>query len=197
MGDTGLTPEGIGALASRATAIGGSAVLQACQELKAQRDAGAPLPLSTAVRYENEGQAWGYGIYLALLSICRDTGVPTIEQVSCLDDAGHMVDPDQVRDQIIGGFAQGVGAAMSFMDYAMPRADVVPTLDIHHTEHPSPMNILGAKGVGEAGTIGAPAALLNAAVDALSPLGVTDLQMPLTAPRLWDAIQNAPAGDRA
>ena len=79
----------------------------------------------------------------------------------------------------------------SFMDYALPRADDVPPLLIHKTEHPSPMNLLGAKGVGEAGTIGAPAAILNAAIDALSPLGVTDLTMPLTPATLWQAMQDA------
>jgi carbon-monoxide dehydrogenase large subunit len=79
----------------------------------------------------------------------------------------------------------------SFMDYAMPRARDVPHLEVHTIETPSPMNLLGAKGVGEAGTIGAPAAILNAALDALAPLGVTDLQMPLTPHRIWEAIKDS------
>lgn len=206
MGDTDLAPAGIGALASRSTAIGGSAVLQACRDAAAQRDAGAALPISAEVRYENDGQAWGYGAYLVMMSVCRDTGTATVEQASCIDDAGHIVNADLVRGQILGGVAQGFGEAMmervvydedgqlltgSFMDYAMPRAGDIPTLNLHHTEHPSPMNILGAKGVGEAGTIGAPAALLNAAIDALAPLGVTDLQMPLTSLTLWQAMRDA------
>ncbi|MBD3663901.1 xanthine dehydrogenase family protein molybdopterin-binding subunit [Sulfitobacter aestuariivivens] len=210
MGDTGLTPAGIGALASRATAIGGSAVLDACQQAAAARAAGADLPLTAEVVYCNKGQAWGYGAYLVMLSICAETGQPTIEAVTCVDDAGRIINDAQVQGQIIGGFTQGFGEAMmervvydadgqlltgSFMDYAMPRAADVPPLDIHKMQTPSPTNLLGAKGVGEAGTIGAPAAILNAAIDALSPLGIEDLTMPLTPHRLWDAIQDAMPGE--
>ncbi len=206
LGDTATAPTGIGALASRSTAIGGSAVLQACQQAMALKDKGAKLPVTAEVRYENDGQAWGYGAYLVMLSVCKDTGAGTIEQVTCLDDTGTIIDAELVNGQILGGFAQGFGEAMmeqvvhdadgqlltgSFMDYAIPRAADVPWLDINTMETPSPMNLLGAKGVGEAGTIGAPAAILNAAIDALSPLGVTDLQMPLTPYRLWQAMKDA------
>lgn len=206
LGDTKTAPTGIGALASRSTAIGGSAVLQACLQAKARQQQGAELPITAEVRYENEGQAWGHGAYLVMLSVCPDTGAATIEQATCLDDTGTIIDAALVKGQILGGFAQGFGEAMmeqvvhdadgqlltgSFMDYAMPRAIDVPTLDINTTETPSPMNLLGAKGVGEAGTIGAPAAILNAAIDALSPMGVTDLQMPLTPYRLWQAMKDA------
>ena len=79
----------------------------------------------------------------------------------------------------------------SFMDYAMPRAADIPRLSLEKTETPSPTNILGAKGVGEAATIGAPVCILNAAHDALAPIGVTSLQMPLTSERIWRAIQEA------
>ena len=84
----------------------------------------------------------------------------------------------------------------SFMDYAMPRAADVPPIAIHGAGDaaPAPTNLLGAKGVGEAGTIGAPPAILAAALDALAPLGVTDLQMPLTPERLWRAIRAAEEG---
>lgn len=205
-GDTDTAPEGIGALASRATAIGGSAVFEACQRIKALRKAGETAPITADVRYENKGQAWGYGAYLVMLSIDKCTGEPRIEYAACVDDAGTLIRPDLVRDQIIGGFAQGVGEALmeqvvhdadgqllsgSFMDYAMPRASDVPHLDMHETQSPSPMNLLGAKGVGEAGTIGAPAAILNAAIDALAPFGVTDLTLPLTPATLWQALQDA------
>ena len=208
-GDTGTCPEGIGALASRSTAIGGSAVLKACEEVTARKTQGEALPLTADVRYENEGQAWGYGAYLAMLSICAETGVPTLEKVACVDDTGRIINPDLVKGQIQGGFAQGLGEALmeqvvfdedgqlltgSFMDYAMPRASDVPPLDMQTFETPSPLNALGAKGVGEAGTIGAPPAILNAAIDALSPLGVTDLNMPLTAHALWQAMQEAKQG---
>jgi carbon-monoxide dehydrogenase large subunit len=206
LGDTGHAPEGIGALASRSTAIGGSAVLQACQQITVRRDAGDALPLTAEVRYENDGQAWGYGAYLVQLCVCAETGVPTVERALCVDDAGVLISDALVEGQIVGGFAQGIGEALmesvvydadgqlltgSFMDYAMPRAVDVPLLEVHKIHTPSPMNLLGAKGVGEAGTIGAPAAVLNAAHDALGPLGITDLQMPLTPATLWHAMKEA------
>ncbi len=208
-GDTGTCPEGIGALASRSTAIGGSAVLEACRALRAARDAGRPLPLTEEVRFETRGQAWGYGAYLVQLSVDPGTGAPQIEAAFCVDDAGHVVDAQAVSDQIVGGFAQGVGAALmeavhydgagqlltaSLMDYAVPRADTMPPITLAEKRTTSLMNPLGAKGVGEAGTIGAPAAILNAAIDALAPFGVQDLQMPLTSQTLWRAMKAAKEG---
>lgn len=203
--DTRLCPEGIGALASRSTPIGASAVLQACREVLQQRDAAEPGPVTAEVTYTAGGEAWGYGCYLAAMTVDRDTGTPTITRLTCIDDAGRIVNPMMAEGQIRGGFAQGFGEAMmealhyedgqlltgSLMDYAVPHAADLPPLTIHKMETPTDANLLGAKGVGEAGTIGAPAALLNAAVDALSPLGVTDLQMPLTSLSLWQAIQTA------
>ena len=82
----------------------------------------------------------------------------------------------------------------SFMDYAMPRATDMPPITIHNMQTPSPMNSLGAKGVGEAGTIGAPIAILNAAMDALAPFGITDLDMPLTPCKIWHALNVARKG---
>ncbi len=209
LADTGQTPEGIGALASRSTAIGGSAVMVACQDICTRRDAGQSLPITAEIRYENQGQAWGYGAYLAVMSVDRATGVGTVEQITAVDDSGVIINPKLVEGQILGGIAQGLGEAMmeaviydadgqlltgSFMDYAMPRAADMPPISLHEFSTPSPMNILGAKGVGEAGTIGAPAAILNAAIDALGPLGVTDLKMPLTGQTLWRAIRDAEQG---
>jgi carbon-monoxide dehydrogenase large subunit len=204
MADTAISPEGIGALASRSTAIGGSAVLAACNIIVERLQKGETWPLTADVRYENRGQAWGYGAWLAQVSVYAETGQLSIEQVSCVDDAGQLIEPKLAHGQIVGGFAQGVGEATlerivyddngqlltgSLMDYALPRADDIPPIDVHTFETPSPTNLLGAKGLGEAGTIGAPAAILNAAVDALSPLGITDLHMPLTSESLWRAIQ--------
>ncbi len=209
LADTARVPAGIGALASRSTAIGGSAVLIACRQVAARRAAGETLPITAETRYENDGQAWGYGACLAGLSVCPDTGTPTIEHITCVDDTGTIVNPKLVEGQIIGGLAQGLGEALmervvhdqdgqlltgSFMDYAMPRSTDMPPLSLHKFETPSPMNALGAKGVGEAGTIVAPAAVLNAAIDALSPLGVTDLTMPLTGHTLWQAMRDTGQG---
>lgn len=209
--DTRTCPEGIGALASRSTPIGASAVVEACQQITARRTAGETGLIEVETTYAAVAEAWGYGCYLAAMTVDRDTGTPEITAMTCVDDAGRLINPMLVEGQIAGGFAQGFGEAMmerlhydedgqlltgSFMDYALPRAADLPPLSIHKMETPTPSNLLGAKGVGEAGTIGAPAALLNAAVDALAPLGITDLQMPLTPLSLWQAIQSAPGKDK-
>ncbi len=158
------------------------------------------------VKYENEGEAWGYGCYLAEISIDAPTGKLTVEKLSCVDDAGTLINPMMVEGQIVGGMAQGIGEALmeqirydesgqlltgSLMDYALPRASDMPDLHIEKMTTPSPKNLLGAKGVGEAGTIGAPAAILNAALDALSPYAIDTLQMPLTSETIWRALQDA------
>jgi len=111
-----------------------------------------------------------------------------------------------VKGQIHGGIAQGVGQALfealtydragqlltgSFMDYAMPRADDLPAFEVDSFEVPTKVNPLGAKGVGEAGTVGALAALLNAVNDALAPLGIRHLDMPVTPERVWRAMREA------
>lgn len=207
-GDTATCPPGIGALASRSTPIGASAVLEACREIIRRRDAGESAPITADTIYTAPGEAWGHGCYLAAIEIDRDTGTPQLTHMACLDDAGRLINPMLAEGQVMGGFAQGLGEAMmealhfdegqlltgSFMDYAMPRAGDLPTLTIHKSETPATTNALGAKGIGEAGTIGAPAAILNAALDALAPLGVTDLQMPLTSLSLWQAITDASKG---
>jgi carbon-monoxide dehydrogenase large subunit len=116
-----------------------------------------------------------------------------------------MVNPMLVKGQIHGGVAQGLGQALferlaydaqtgqllagSFMDYPLPRADDVPGFDVDSHEVPTRVNPLGAKGVGEAGTVGALAAVLNAVNDALAPLGVRHLDMPVTAERVWQAMR--------
>lgn len=117
-----------------------------------------------------------------------------------------MVNPAFVEGQIRGGFAQGFGEAMmegvvydsdgqlltgSLMDYALPRAADMPNLTVHATHHPTPMNALGVKGVGEAGTIGAPAAILNAVLDAVGSESVSHLDMPLTPCKIWMALHAA------
>lgn len=207
-GDTGTCPDGVGALASRSTAIGGSAVRLACDRIRERLNNGghAGEPVTEDLVYETDGEAWGYGCYVAAVAIDAETGVLTIESAACIDDAGTIINPLLVKGQVMGGYAQGIGEALleelkydddgqlltgSFSDYAMPRADDVPPLSIHTLTTPSPNNLLGAKGVGEAGTIGAPAAILNAAIDALRPLGIRELQMPLTSEKLWRAISTA------
>jgi carbon-monoxide dehydrogenase large subunit len=202
LGDTAACPAGTGALASRSTAIGGSAIVQACREARSRQQSGEALPLVVDTRFTAR-EAWSYGCVIAQLAVDPDTGVPTVERIVWVDDAGHIVNPMLAHGQLIGGAAQGLGQALmermvyddagqpitgSLMDYAIPRASDMPEIDIESMHIPSPHNLLGAKGVGEAGCIGVPAALMNAARDALQAFGEPELQLPLTAEQLWRAM---------
>jgi len=149
------------------------------------------------------------GSHICEVEVDEDTGAVRVVRHTVVDDVGHMVNPMVVKGQIHGGVVQGLGQGLyeeltydpttgqllagSFMDYAMPRADDVPAFDVDSHEVPTAVNPLGAKGVGEAGTVGALPALLNAVNDALAPLGVRHLDMPVTPERVWRAIQNARA----
>jgi carbon-monoxide dehydrogenase large subunit len=203
-GDTGKCPEGLGALASRSTAIGGSAVAEAAREAAKRRDAGEALPIACESIYTAPAEAWSYGCVIARMAIDLDTGKPEIEKLVWVDDAGRIISPQLAEGQLLGGLAQGLGQAMmerivydsegqlltgSLMDYAIPRADDMPAVTLESIAITTQANLLGAKGVGEAGCIGVPAALINAAADALSPLGVNPPDFPLTAERLWHALQ--------
>ena len=123
-----------------------------------------------------------------------------------MDDCGKVINPLLVDGQVHGGIAQGLGPALleevvyddsgqlltgTFMDYAIPKAKHMPWIESDRTETPAPGNPLGAKGVGEAGTIGSLPAFVNAVVDALSPLGVKHVNIPMTPQKIWNAIQEA------
>ena len=248
-GDTARTPAGIGALASRSTPIGGSALLLATRgfaakahELaarllqcatdeiaaadtgfarlddpgaqvswKALADAAderdrAGLGLASHVVYHADGEAWSYGCCLARVAIDPDTGVLTVEHIDWVDDAGLVINPTLAEGQLIGGMAQGLGEALlerivydgegqlitgSLMDYGLPKATMIPPLRRGEMQTPARANPLGAKGVGESGCIGIPAAVVNAAIDALAPYGVTQLDMPLNPETIWRALQNS------
>jgi len=152
------------------------------------------------------------GSHVCEVEIDPETGAVRVVRYTVVDDVGRMVNPMLVKGQIHGGVAQGLGQGLfevlaydratgqlltgTFMDYALPRADDVPGLDVDAHEVPTQVNPLGAKGVGEAGTVGALPALLNAVNDALAPLGVRHLDMPVTAERVWRAIRDARAGRR-
>jgi carbon-monoxide dehydrogenase large subunit len=144
------------------------------------------------------------GCHVCEVEVDPETGVVRVLRYTVVDDVGRMVNPLLVKGQIHGGAVQGLGQGMaevlvydeagqvltgSFMDYAMPRADEVPLFDVDAHEVPTRVNPLGAKGVGEAGTVGALPALLNAVNDALAPLGVRHLDMPVTPERVWQAIR--------
>jgi aerobic carbon-monoxide dehydrogenase large subunit len=149
------------------------------------------------------------GSHICEVEIDEETGAVRVLRYSVVDDVGRMVNPMLVKGQIHGGVVQGLGQGLyeeltyepttgqllagSFMDYAMPRADDMPTFDVDSHEVPTQVNPLGAKGVGEAGTVGALPALLNAVNDALAALGIRHLDMPVTSERVWRAIQDAKA----
>jgi carbon-monoxide dehydrogenase large subunit len=153
--------------------------------------------------FEASGEVWSSGAFVVALRVERETGVIVPERIVWVDDAGTIVNPLLADGQLEGSLAQAWGQiameAVTFdpeghlltgtlMDYAIPRADEVPVAEILHLHTPSPLNPLGAKGLGEAGTIGLPPAVVNAVVDALAPLGVRHLDMPLTPARVWARI---------
>ena len=147
------------------------------------------------------------GTHICEVEIDADTGVVGIAGFSACDDFGNIINPMIVEGQVHGGLAQGIGQALlencvydpesgqlltgSYMDYALPRADDVPSFKVSTRVTPCTHNPLGAKGCGEAGAIGSPAALMNAVLDALAPLGVKHLDMPASPQRVWHAIQSA------
>lgn len=152
------------------------------------------------------------GCHICEVEIDPDTGVVRVARYNAVDDVGRALNPMIVKGQIHGGVAQGIGQALhehvvydrdsgqlltgSFMDYGMPRADDMPSFNLRFAEIPCKTNPLGVKAVGEAGTIGAPAAVMNGVIDALRHLGVTHLEMPATPLRVWEAIQAATASQR-
>jgi carbon-monoxide dehydrogenase large subunit len=153
------------------------------------------------------GPSWPNGCHVCEVEIDPDTGAVEIVRYTTVDDVGRVVNPLIVAGQIHGGIAQAVGQAIfeaivydeqgqlltgSFMDYGLPRADDLPAFDTRTDEsQPCQINPLGAKGVGELGTVGGTPTVINAIVDALRPLGVDDIAMPATPERVWRAIQAA------
>ena len=156
--------------------------------------------------FDPKREAWGFGAHVALVRIDRDTGKLTIEKLVLVDDCGVVLNPMIVEGQVHGGVACGLGEALceqmvygdqgevltgTFMNYAVMRAADMPPLILAETITPNPFNPLGVKGVGEAGTNGAPPAVANALMDALAPLGIEHVDMPYTAPKLWELIRQA------
>ncbi len=277
-GDTGIVQYGIGTFGSRATAVGGTAMLIAIQKLKEkavkiaahmlQCDASAlsfeggryslpvgaaaatgasepdvaigeapagalPEPqtegrrsltiqeialaahiakelppdtepgLSATYFFEPKNFTFPFGTHICVVEIDKETGETRIVRYIAVDDCGKVINPLLVDGQIHGGIVQAIGQALyeevvydeqgqlitgELMDYALPKASQIPWLETDRTETPSPVNPLGVKGVGEAGTIGATPAIVNAIVDALSPYGVTHVDMPVRPEAVWKII---------
>jgi carbon-monoxide dehydrogenase large subunit len=153
------------------------------------------------------------GSHVCELEVDPETGEVVVDRYFVVDDLGRVLNPLIVRGQIHGGVIQGLGQALvehqvydresgqllsgSFMDYGMPRADTMPSIQAELEEIPCKTNPLGVKGIGESGTIGAPPTVINAIIDALTPLGVDHIDMPATPQRVWATINRARAGTTA
>ena len=180
-------------------------LFQVARQASTQADLGE---LSGDGEYSQKENTFPNGAHICEVEIDADTGRYHIVKFTAVDDFGQILNPLIVAGQVHGGIVQGLGQAMgelakydengqlmtgSFMDYWMPRADDMPSFDISWNEIPSRSNALGVKGAGEAGTVGAPAAFINAVIDALKPYGVEAIDMPVTPLKLWEIIQTGGA----
>lgn len=252
-GDSAVVPRGVGTFGSRSTTIGGSALLQAMEKVKAKAvriaahllegrpddviwadgrlyvrgapDRALTLPDVAAAAYQPgrlpvdlgmgldaqeifrlPGPVFPFGAYGSVVEIDPSTGKIQVLRLVAVDDAGRIVNPLLAEGQVIGGSVQGLGEALTeeavygedgqfltatFAEYGIPRAVHVPEIASEFLETPSPLNPLGAKGIGEAGCIATPAAVANAVMDALAPLGIRHLDFPFTPRRVWEAIARA------
>jgi carbon-monoxide dehydrogenase large subunit len=163
-------------------------------------------PIRAELDFTQAGSTIPSGVHAAVVEIDRDTGAVTLVRFVAVDDCGVAVVPRLVEGQQRGGATQGIAAALfehagydldgtpraaSLADYLVPSAADVPPMVVDRTETPTPLNPIGAKGIGQSGAIGAPAAVANAVHDALAPLGVGEIDLPFTPERVWQAIRDA------
>ncbi len=164
--------------------------------------------LAEQVTWDPPNFTFPFGTHVAVVEVDTDTGKVDLVGYAAVDDCGNQINPMIVEGQLHGGIVQGVAQALwegaayddegnlrnpTLMDYMVPSAVEIPDLRTGFTTTPSPTNPLGVKGAGEAGTIGSAAAVMNAVVDALSPWGITDIAMPATPEKVWQAIQSSTA----
>ncbi len=251
-GDTGAGPHGLGTYGSRATAVGGEAIVRATNKVveKAKKivahaleaapedievadgkfsvkgspekgmtlaevagaafipDADWPADMEPGLEetafYDPENFVFPFGAHVAIVEIDPETGNVDVKRYVAVDDCGPAINPNLIDGQVHGGIAHSIGQALyervhydeagqlvtgTFVDYCLPSAADLPSFETDRTETPSPVNQLGVKGIGEAGTIAATAAVTNAVIDALRPAGITYINMPLTPNLVWEAIQ--------
>jgi carbon-monoxide dehydrogenase large subunit len=165
--------------------------------------------LGASADEDQEGPTFPFGVHIAVVEVDTETGKVTPVSFVAVDECGVVVNPVVVEGQQHGGIAQGIGQALfehgafaadgtplatTFLDYLVPAASELPSFDVATTGGPTPRNVVGAKGIGQAGAIGAPAAIVNAVLDALAPLGVEHLDMPLHPARVHAAIAAARQG---
>jgi carbon-monoxide dehydrogenase large subunit len=169
-------------------------------------DLAAEAMLIAEDEFEQDGQTFPFGCHVAVVEVDVETGEARLIRHVAVDDCGTILNPTLVEGQVHGGVAQGAAQALyeefvydadgnplttSLVDYAIPTIGEIPFIETLHTETPSPLNPLGAKGVGESGTIGSTPAVQNAVIDAVSHLGVRHIDMPLHPMRVWEAIRAA------
>jgi carbon-monoxide dehydrogenase large subunit len=160
--------------------------------------------LDDTAYYDPPNCTYPFGTHVCVVEVDGDTGAVQILKYIAVDDVGNLINPMVVDGQLHGGIVQGVAQALwegavydengnlltgSLTEYALPKADFLPMIQMDRTVTPSPTNPLGVKGAGEAGTIGSAPAVVNAVVDALAPFGVKHLDMPLTPERVWRAMK--------
>jgi aerobic carbon-monoxide dehydrogenase large subunit len=165
--------------------------------------------LEATTFYDPENFVFPFGAHACVVDVDAATGKAKIVRYVAVDDCGKAINPLLINGQIHGGIVHAIGQALyervhydedgqlvtgTFVDYALPTAAELPSFELDRTETPTPVNSLGAKGIGEAGTIAASAAVTNAVIDALRPLGVDYINMPLTPMRVWEAIEESQKG---
>jgi aerobic carbon-monoxide dehydrogenase large subunit len=206
VGDIQVVPgEGLGVAGAPASAIPWAQLAAAAKD-PGRAPEGFEDGLSSENDWETPDATYPFGTHLAVVEIDTETGLTNLIRHITVDDAGRIANPLLVEGQVHGGIAQGVAQALyeeiafdedgnnvtgSLASYAIPSAGDLPNFETERTQTPTPRNPLGAKGIGEAGAIGATPAVWNAVVDALSHLGVKNIDMPATPQRVWQAISAA------
>ncbi len=196
---------GLGVAGVPASALGWSELAAAAKD-PARLPAGMEPGLDHALDFDQGEASFPFGAHVAVVEVDTETGrVEHVRHVA-VDDCGRVLNPMLVAGQQHGGIAQGAAQALweeaaydedgnpltaNLMDYAIPSAAELPSFEVSNTETPTPLNPLGAKGIGESGTIGSAPAVQNAVVDAVSHLGIRHIDMPLTARKVWEAIERA------
>jgi aerobic carbon-monoxide dehydrogenase large subunit len=164
--------------------------------------------LDDTAYYDPPNCTYPFGTHIAIVEVNKDTGVVKLLRYIAVDDVGRMINPQIVNGQIHGGITQGIAQALwegalydengqlisgSMMDYTVPKASYLPSFELAHTETPSPVNPMGVKGAGETGSIASTPTVVNAVMNALAPLGIRHLDMPLTPERVWRAMNASQA----